>query len=107
MIQAIPRENHHVHKAGVTLYSDPKAKNPISGVTGVILNNTSPTSLGSRKSIHPTTREDYETGQQLGWQWNLNRVYSKTWYKDPDDSNIIKSAWESSGEFTGEIIPIA
>lgn len=104
MIQAIPRENHHVLNANITLYSDSGAKQSIDGVKGVILNNTSPSSLGSRKSIFPTTRNDYEPGQQLGWQWNLNRVYPKMWYRDPDNSKI-KPAWESSCEFNGDIIP--
>lgn len=99
-LTAIPRETNVVWDPGVTVYSDPELKTPISGVKGVILETTSPGGAKKSKRIFPSTKEWFKKGQRLSWEWSFDQTWSKAWYKDPETSEI-KSAWGSAAEFVG------
>lgn len=102
-IRAIPQERNVVLHAGADLFSDPEGKQPLVDGKGLILETTSPG--GSHKStrIFPTTHTNYKVGSTVSWEWNINRKWGQTYYRDPW-TNEIKHAWGSSGEFIGRDI---
>src|SRR5215217_1322288 len=48
----------------------------------------------------PTRKSDYQTGKRVAWEWNFERVFGASWYRDPD-THEVKKAWDSSAEFVG------
>ena len=100
MLYAVPIETNIIYNPGVTVYSDENCTNVVEGVKGVILETTS--AGGTKKSLRmfPTTKTDYIKGKRVSWEWNLEKVYKESWYRDPDE-NKIKYAWTESGEFIG------
>jgi hypothetical protein len=99
-LQAIPRETNVVWHPGVIVYSDPELKSPIPGVKGVILETTSPGGAQVSKRIFPSTKDWFEKGQRVSWEWCLDKKWDKAWYRDPETSEI-KPAWLGSSEFVG------
>ena len=99
-LQAIPREKSVVLYPTVTVYSDPGCTTELKGVKGVILETRSPGGARTSRRIYPSTRTHFKKGKQVSWEWNLQNVWNQAWYRDPE-SDEIKSAWHSAGEFIG------
>jgi len=97
ILRLVPRQTYRV-SAVVPFFSDPSATARVEGSRAVILETT--TSDGKHVyAAYPTTRA-YEQGQILSWEWNLQRVWGKSWYRDPQTGEI-KHGWDSAGEFVG------
>jgi hypothetical protein len=103
-IKSIPHEVNVVYHPGVDLYSDRECTHKMEDAKGLILETTSPGKAEVFKRIFPTTRpEYYQRGRRVAWEWDLSRVWARTWYVDPDTKEK-KKAWDSAGEFTGRHI---
>ena len=98
-VKSIPVAAHVVYHPGVPIYADKDCTNPHFGL-GVIFQNFSPDGSDAGFSIYPTTRIHFKKGMQVAWEWNLANVWGEAWYRDPD-TNSIKYAWSSAGEFIG------
>ena len=99
-LRSLPRERHWVRYTDVPLYSDERCLHEMEGVRGVILTSKSPDGMTSSDQIFPSTATHFQEGKPVSWEWNLGRIWPETWYRDPD-SNQIKPAWSSAGEFVG------
>ena len=99
-LQALPRERHRVYHEGVRVYSDAKCLHEITGVRGVILRSESSSGVRVQDRIFPSTKTHFQKGKLVSWEWNLESTWPEAWYRDPD-SNDIKFAWSSAGEFVG------
>lgn len=99
-IQAIPQEVNVVRNPGVDIYSDPELTHRIEGAKGVILETASPGGAIKSLRIYPTTRTHFQKGMRVAWEWNKERTFDATWYRDPD-SGQVRQAWSSSMEFIG------
>ena len=49
--------------------------------------------------VFPTTRSDYRVGKEVTWEWNDERQWGPTWYRDDEFGVMV--AWNSSVEFVG------
>ena len=98
-LRALPREQHWIHHEGVPVYSDRGCLHKIPGVQGIIL-RTQSESGAAKYRIFPSTKTYFKKGKPISWEWNLSKKWSEAWYRDPD-SNRVKSAWGSAGEFVG------
>lgn len=100
-LQAVPRETHTVHHPGVEVFADPHAKEPREGVRGIILETQGSDATAMRLlRMFATTKTDYQKGKRVAWEWNIDRKFGPSWYRDPDTEEI-KKAWEGSLEFVG------
>ena len=99
-LKALPRERNWIYHEGVPVYSDPECLHQVSGVKGVILETQSPSGATTKFRIFPSTQSYFRKGKRVSWEWNLGRTWPDAWYRDPD-SNKIKPAWNSAGEFVG------
>lgn len=99
-LQAIPHEINVVYHPGVPIYADEHATAPIADVRGVILETVSPGGATKSYRIFPTTRDHFQKGMRVSWEWSGDRVFGAAWYRDPD-SGELKQAWRSSMEFVG------
>ncbi len=99
-IRSIPLDIYEVYHPGVDIFEDEECTKKHEGVKGLILEGKS--SGGENyKCIFPTTKTSYyKKGKRVTWEWNLSKVWDKTWYIAPD-TNEKKSAWGSAGEFIG------
>ena len=100
-LQVLPRETHMVYETQIPIYLDPRCKDRISDATGVILESRSASGLQTAYRIFPTTRTHFEKGRRVAWEWNMNNVWEGAWYRDPQDLEKIKLAWNGSAEFIG------
>ncbi len=55
-----------------------------------------------RSQVFPTTKNHFVVGKQVAWEWNMDVITNKVWYKN--EQNKILSAWDSSAEFVGRNI---
>lgn len=99
-VAALPNETKVVHSVGVDLFSDANCKDPIVGAKGVVLETTSPGGVTKTLQIFPSTRTHFQKGKEVAWEWDLDRIWPATWYRDLDTAET-KKAWDSSGEFVG------
>ena len=99
-LQAFPREINVVYRPGVDLFSNPDLSDPIPNAKGVLLETLAPGGTTKSLRIFPTTRTHFEKGRQVAWEWNMQNVWGKTWYRDPDTGEV-KMAFGSSAEFVG------
>lgn len=99
-IRAIPHETNLVYHPGVDLYADPQGRHVQVGSKGVILETESPGGATTSRRIYPTTRDHFQKGKRVAWEWNLDHIYGEMWYQDPDTQQMEK-AWDSSMEFVG------
>ncbi len=100
-LKSIPHETSVVFNPGVEIYSDKECTNKRNGVSGVILETTSPGGIERSHRIFPTTKPKYyEEGKKVAWEWDLSKIWDGSWYIDPDTSEK-KEAWRSAGEFVG------
>lgn len=99
-LRSLPRERHWVHDVEVPIYSDEQCLHEIPGAKGVIIKTASTGDQTAECRIFPSTRTHFKKGARVSWEWNLDKAWPDAWYRDPD-SNEVKRAWESSGEFVG------
>jgi hypothetical protein len=103
-LQTLPHAIHTVYHPGAPLYEDPDGRVERQGLRALVLDNEAKPGRGRvTRSVHPTSRTDYKKGQRVSWEWNMSRVISESWYRDPDAGDI-KYAWTSSAEFSGRPI---
>ena len=97
ILRSIPRATYTV-RALVPFFSYAAAREQVEGARAVVLEVT--TGDGKRRyGAYPTTK-DYEPGQSLSWEWNLGKVWGRSWFRDIE-SGEIKKAWDSAAEFAG------
>jgi hypothetical protein len=99
-IDSIPVEKNVVHHPGITVYSDPLCEQPLPNTKGIILEVTSPGGTAKSLRIFPTTKTNFIVGEQVTWEWSLDKSWGSAWYRDPA-TNEIKHAWVSAAEFIG------
>jgi uncharacterized protein YutE (UPF0331/DUF86 family) len=97
ILRLVPRQTYKV-SAVVPFFSDPAATVRVEGARAVIL-ETTPSDGGHVYAAYPTTKA-YERGQMLSWEWNMRKVWGRSWYKDPQ-SGETKLGWDSAAEFVG------
>ena len=100
VLKSLPRERNWVYHEGVPVHSDQECLHEIPGVKGIILKTESSSGAATMYRIFSSTRTYFEKGKRVSWEWNLAKTWSDAWYRDPD-SNQVKLAWNSSGEFIG------
>ena len=103
-LKSIPHETNIVYLADIDLYTDEACKNLVTDAKGLMLETISPGGVDKNYRIFPTTRMNYYVkGKQVSWEWNLGRIWQRTWYIDPKTKKA-KIAWDSSGDFIGRHI---
>lgn len=99
-LKSLPSANYFVYHPGTNVYEDKECTQLRRDCKGLILEAVGPGGAQKTLMIYPTTRTHFEEGMQVAWEWNLNKVWGETWYRDPD-SGEVKYAWTSAGEFVG------
>jgi hypothetical protein len=99
-VLSIPHERNLVDIPNVPIFSDDKCEHSIPNVMGLMLTTISPGRATISHRIFPTTRNWYQTGQEVTWEWNLALQIGEAWYRNPN-SNSIELAWSGSLEFVG------
>jgi hypothetical protein len=102
-LEALPREKKVVAYTGVELFADPQGRRQLTGVWGLILENTSSDGKGTKSlQVFPTSRTDLRKGDEIAWEWGLlsGKALGRTWYRNPQTGKI-EHAWEGSMEFVG------
>jgi hypothetical protein len=95
-LRAFDYEAHEVAHPRVDVFEDPEGSR-LREIKAVVLNSFSRT--GSQRRVFPT-RQSYERGQLVTWEWDFAHTWPQSWYRDPD-TNEIEKAWDSSVEFAG------
>jgi hypothetical protein len=85
---------------GVEIFSDDNCSKLIADAKGVILETTSPGGMMKSIRVFPSIRAHFQKGKRVAWEWNMQRVWSDAWYRDPE-TGITTQAWVSSAEFIG------
>jgi hypothetical protein len=83
------------------VYADPSGTEIQSDVRAVLLETTSTGGEQKTERAFPTTREKYQPGQVLTWEW-VPHVWGESWFRHPDRD--IRNGWTSSLEFVGRSI---
>lgn len=99
-LQAIPREINVVVDPNIQLFSDDKLAQPMHTVHGVLLETTAPDGSAKSLRIFPTTREHFQKGRQVTWEWNPRVQWGAAWYRHPETGQATQG-WLQSLEFTG------
>lgn len=100
-LQAVPRETHTVLHPGVEVYADPQGQQVREGVKGVMLESKGPdATVMLMRRMFATTKNHFQKGKRVTWEWNLERRFGESWYRDPDTQEI-KKAWTGSLDFVG------
>ncbi len=99
-LDALPKETNIIHHPGVDIFSDKDCRIRIVDAKGVILETISAGGVIKSFRIFPTTRTHFKKGKAVAWEWNMQKIWGKAWYKDLE-SGVIKDAWDSSAEFVG------
>lgn len=99
-ISVIPHEKNVVAHPGADLFADPEGRQPIQSAKALILETTSPGGAAKSIRVFPTTRTDYRKGMAVTWEWNMEKTWGPSYYRDPTTGRIIK-AWSVSAEFVG------
>ena len=99
-LRAFPRETNYVYHPGVEVFKDQTCTKPWPDTKGVILETETPGGTRRFFRIFPTTRNHFQKGRRVAWEWDNGTVWKDAWYKDPD-SGEIKLAWNSALEFVG------
>jgi hypothetical protein len=98
-LRSAPRDHNFVQFMDVPLFNDEAGQSEIDEARGVILRTASPDGTSTLR-IFPTTRTDYQAGQEVSWEWNQNRQFGEVWFRDPADGTV-KTAWRACLEFVG------
>ncbi len=99
-VRAVPHESNVVAHIDVPLYSDEHGRTLLVGVTGVILETTSPGGARKEHRICPTTQKHFVPGMRVAWESNQTNIYGPTWFRNPA-TNALEKAFHSSMEFIG------
>jgi hypothetical protein len=102
-LQAIPREINIVKYANISLFSNPELTEPIVNFKGIILEALTPGGTTKKLKILPTTQTYFEQGRQVSWEWNMEKICGKAWYRDPETKESM-CAFLEAAEFTGRHI---
>lgn len=102
-LKAIPHEIHTVYNPCVPVYADPLCRRQRQEVNAVILQTISLGGAQISNKAYATTRDHFQQGKRVAWEWNPEKQFEQSWYRDPD-TNEIKEAWTSSMEFIGRHI---
>ena len=95
-LRDFPRGTYTVVDVQLPIYEDSEGAVLREDVSGVLIEVTG--SDTHRQQIFPT-KEAYELGDQLSWEWNAQRGWDESWYRDHDGR--VHYAWLSSLEFVG------
>ena len=98
-LDSIPLEVNTVYRTGVPIYSDAECGQRIAGVSAIILQTISPGGAQKSFKVFPTTRAHFQIGKRVAWEWNQDKTWGPSWYKD--DEGQCAKAWLSSMEFVG------
>lgn len=96
ILRDLPVPRYAVAQAGLPVYEDARGEQHRPDVTAVVLKVEG--EEGAR--VYPTTQQ-YQAGERLSWDWNMDRVWGESWYLDVDTGEI-KYAWRTSAEFVGK-----
>lgn len=99
-LRAIPQEHHVVQHANVQVFRDPGLTQPLSDVRAVILESISPGGATKRRDVFPTTKQHFQKGKAVAWEWNSGTSFGIAWYRDPDSGQVTQ-AWGGALEFVG------
>lgn len=103
VISHLPRGMHFVRAVGLPLYSDPQGQTLRPGVTGVLVETAQrPGTSPGVCQVFPTRRR-FEEGQLVSWEWDRDKVWGESWYRDPSTGALVR-AWKESSEFVGEAV---
>jgi hypothetical protein len=102
IIDTMPARPYRVLRADLPLYSDSGCKLKIEDSNLIILKSEDPEQKHSVEEVMPT-RKKYKVGQLVQWDLNNKKVYSNSWYINPDSGDI-EMAWIQAVEFIGKIV---
>ena len=97
-LAAVPHERHYVVHPATELFSDSQGKHSMGG-RAVVLEARSKEGKVKHRAAYPTSSK-YDKGDQVSWEWNMDKTFPEAWFKDPD-SGELQYAWTSSAEFAG------
>ena len=97
-LDGIPLQGYEIVEKDVVLYRDEACTQPWQDATGVIVRQRKPKGrTGQRQGPYPT-RERYNEGDIVGWQWTFAEPVLEFYWPAPDGrAHHIRSAW-----FVGE-----
>jgi hypothetical protein len=98
-IRRLPREVHYVAQPNLALYEDPEATRKREDVHGIMLESHRPNDTPLIR-VFPTTHTDYVKDEAVTWEWNHDRVWQDSWYRDPQTGEVT-FAFNFSSEFAG------
>lgn len=96
ILRDLPVPRYVVSQAGLTVFADPDGRESRQGVTAVVLTVEGE----SDTRVYPTTL-GYREGDQVSFDWNMERVWEESWYGDRDTGEI-RYGWRTSAEFAGK-----
>jgi hypothetical protein len=102
-LKNVPRAKYIVYKKDIEVFSDPKCETKRTDVKGVIFETISSESIHTSYNLRATTKNFYQEGDMVAWEWSFDNQWDRTFYKDPDTGKIVK-AFDSSAEFVGRPI---
>jgi hypothetical protein len=98
-LRSIPHQRNFVEEPNVPIFSDPQCLSPAEG-HGISLKAVVPPENLEVHYIYPTTKNHFQKGKEVAWEWNSTRRWGPTWYRDLPGGEI-KEAWGASLEFVG------
>lgn len=102
-IKAIPHEKNVVAHPGVDMFADQEGQKIVEDAKALILETTALGGANKFMRVFPTTKQHYQKGMTVSWEWNMSRTWGSCYYRDPW-TNEIKKGWDSSAEFVGRDI---
>lgn len=99
-LRAIPIAIPTIAALGIQLFSDEAGRQPVSGVTGILIEHVDPRGRIKESHVRPTRRTDYSPGMHVSWEWDMTQVVGPMWYRDSTTGEMVKP-WESSALFNG------
>jgi len=100
-LRAVPRERHTVVHPGLEVYADPQGQKIREGVKGIILESRGPdATVMLVRRMFGTSKDHFQQGKRVTWEWNHERRHDESWYRDPDTQEM-KRAWTGTLDFVG------
>jgi hypothetical protein len=98
-LRSIPHQRNFVEQPNVPIYSDAECTFPATG-HGIILKAVIPPDNLTVHYIYPTTRDHFQKGKEVAWEWNSARIWGPAWFRDSQTGRV-EQAWSASSEFVG------